>query len=74
LKADEIETVLVVEYGVLDDDDPTIILPPWNHTVNPEYIFTLESTPQPGLDGSQQLLQAGAVVGGGSAVDGKSDL
>ena len=64
------ESVLVVEYGPLDNDDPTIIYPPRGFSVNLKFAYNLSSIPQPGLGGRTAYVLGGAAVGGGSAVNG----
>ncbi|TVY84438.1 Dehydrogenase xptC [Lachnellula suecica] len=70
LTEDGTKTVLVIECGVLDNDDPSIIFPPWDRHIDAQAIFNLTSPPQPALDGRTQNVVGGAIVGGGSAVNG----
>lgn len=60
----------MIEYGPLDNDDPSIINPPKGLSVDPRFAYSLPSVPQPGLHNRSVTLTAGAVVGGGSAVNG----
>lgn len=61
--------VLVVEFGEIDDGWDVLL--PYNaNNLNFMDLFNITSVPQPGLDGRDYLVLAGAVVGGGSAVNG----
>jgi choline dehydrogenase-like flavoprotein len=60
----------VVEYGVFDNNDPSIIFPPWDKHVDAAAIFNLTSIPQRGLNNRSLPVVGGAIVGGSSAVNG----
>jgi len=61
---------LVIEYGPLDNDDPAIIYPVRGFSISAKYAYSLLSVPQPGLRNRSDTLRGGAVVGGGSAING----
>jgi len=61
------ETVLVVEYGHLDNNID--ILRPWQFPFLQRNLFNVTSVPQPRIKNRQTLVYAAAVVGGGSAVN-----
>lgn len=70
-------TVLVVEYGYVDESTSItrLTVPDRNAGPPDEYtaasrLYNLTSVPQPGLAGLSKGLMAGAVVGGSSAVNG----
>jgi choline dehydrogenase-like flavoprotein len=66
------ESVLVIEYGYLRDNDSIILLPASSTTGSrAEDQFYITSVPQPGLNNQTGVLRAGAVVGGSSAVNGQ---
>ncbi|PVH97035.1 GMC oxidoreductase [Periconia macrospinosa] len=68
--ADQIAaSVLVIEYGELSND-PSILLPAGTLTTHPERMYNLTTPPIPGLSNRTANAPAGAVVGGGSAVNG----
>ena len=46
------------------------MIPPKTTAINPNFSFTVPSIPQPGLQNRSITLRAGAVVGGGSAING----
>lgn len=60
--------MLVIEYGYLVDGDDAILVPGLlNYT---RYVYNITSVPQRGLDNNTFTVPAGAVVGGGTAVNG----
>ncbi|KAH8880518.1 GMC oxidoreductase [Thozetella sp. PMI_491] len=62
-------TVLVVEYGDFENTWDTAL--PYNANFNhPAVMFNITSAPQAGLGNRTSTVPAGAVVGGGSAVNG----
>jgi choline dehydrogenase-like flavoprotein len=62
------ESVLVVEYGGLESN-PDILLPAIGLTDFPADMYNYTSIPQPGMANQTAVLRAGALVGGGSAVN-----
>ncbi|PGH23048.1 hypothetical protein AJ80_02821 [Polytolypa hystricis UAMH7299] len=68
LTEDKRTTVLVIEYGYLDDQEPGILVP----GISPpaKYFRNYESVPQPGLNNRTSPVNSGAVVGGGSTING----
>ncbi|KAI6905613.1 GMC oxidoreductase [Hortaea werneckii] len=72
LTEDDNATVLVIEYGYLDNEEGGTTVP--GLPVPDKYVRTVESVPQVGLNGRTSQFQTGAVVGGmffnrGSAED-----
>jgi choline dehydrogenase-like flavoprotein len=64
-----IDTVLVIEYGPLNND-PAIVLPSDTLGFDPSRYYNITSLPIPGLNNITRSVLAGALVGGGSAVNG----
>ena len=64
-----IETVLVVEYGSIDNGSTTLI-PYASTTLNTADMFNLTSAPISGLNNAQYPVYIGSMVGGGSLVNG----
>lgn len=64
------ETVLVIESGQLDDGGESFRIPAASGNAPPEYYYNLTSIPQPASGNRTFGLQAGFVVGGGTAVNG----
>ncbi|GAB7337029.1 hypothetical protein MBLNU457_g2441t1 [Dothideomycetes sp. NU457] len=60
--------VLVIEYGYVDAQDGGTAVP--GLPVPDKYLRTYTSVPQPGLDNRTSPLYTGAVVGGGTVVNG----
>jgi choline dehydrogenase-like flavoprotein len=60
--------VLVIEYGYVDDQEPGVLVP--GIAVPAKYSRNYVSVPQPGLNGRTSPLYSGAVVGGGTVVNG----
>ena len=65
-----IETVLVIESAQLDQREDAFLVPGYFGTAPPKYFYNLTSIPQPENGNRTFGLQAGFVVGGGSAVNG----
>lgn len=61
-------SVLVIEYGYLINGDDAVLVPGLLN--NTRYVYNITSVPQRGLDNNAFTVPAGAVVGGGSAVNG----
>ncbi|GAB1742872.1 hypothetical protein NU219Hw_g8577t1 [Hortaea werneckii] len=61
-------TVLVIEYGYLDNEEGGTTVP--GLPVPDKYVRTVESVPQLGLNGCTSQFSTGAVVGGGTVVNG----
>ncbi|KAH7409466.1 alcohol oxidase [Cadophora sp. MPI-SDFR-AT-0126] len=70
LSEDSSKTVLVVEYGPLDNDDPEVLIPADVTKSLSSYLFKITSTPQPFMNNRTTTVSTGAVVGGGTAVNG----
>ncbi|KAJ0343785.1 hypothetical protein KNSL1_009976 [Colletotrichum chrysophilum] len=68
LSEDPTKTVLVIEYGRIAVDDS--FMPPFN-TPAAEFLYNLTSVPQPSANNRVFPVPNGAVVGGGSAVNGQ---
>jgi choline dehydrogenase-like flavoprotein len=64
-----LETVLVVEYGPLADDNSVILPLKLITFAPPMYMWNITSAPQKWLDNRTFAVLGGAVVGGGSAVN-----
>ncbi|KAH7087380.1 choline dehydrogenase [Paraphoma chrysanthemicola] len=62
-------SVLVIEYGPLHPD-PSILLPADTLINHPDRFYNLTSLPIPGLNNGTGRVSVGALVGGGSAVNG----
>ncbi|OAK94885.1 FAD-linked reductase, partial [Phaeosphaeriaceae sp. SRC1lsM3a] len=63
------DSVLVLEYGTLNND-PSILLPADTLTSHADRFYNITSLPIPGLNNVTRSVLAGALVGGGSAVNG----
>lgn len=59
-----------MEYGYLDNDDPTVLIPADVTKSLTPYLFDILSTPQPFMNNRSTKVVTGAVVGGSSAVNG----
>ncbi|KAI5779573.1 hypothetical protein EDC01DRAFT_305609 [Geopyxis carbonaria] len=73
LTEDGTKTVLVIESGKLDDQEPGVLVPGYvvnNDDLGSKYVYNLSSTPQQHLGNRTYGVYAGHVVGGGSAVNG----
>ncbi|GAB7332450.1 hypothetical protein MBLNU13_g04253t2 [Cladosporium sp. NU13] len=68
LTEDPTITVLVIEYGYVDGQENGTVVP--GLPVPDKYIRTFTSVPQAGLDNRTSALYTGAVVGGGTVVNG----
>ncbi|KAF4928389.1 Dehydrogenase xptC [Colletotrichum fructicola] len=68
LSEDPKKTVLVIEYGRIAVDDS--FMPPFNIPAA-EFLYNLTSVPQPNANNRVFPVPNGAVVGGGSAVNGQ---
>ncbi|PVF95344.1 alcohol oxidase [Serendipita vermifera] len=62
--------VLVIEAGDLDAGEDEILIPRYALGAPAKYFYNIPSVPQPGLNNRSELLTAGKVVGGGTAVNG----
>ncbi|CAG8659184.1 639_t:CDS:2, partial [Acaulospora colombiana] len=62
--------VLVIEAGDLDAGEDEILIPRYALGAPAKYWYNLPSVPQVGLNNRSTVLQAGKIVGGGSAVNG----
>lgn len=60
--------MIVIEYGHLVDQDDRVLVP--GLLDNTPYLFNITSVPQRGLNNNTFAVPAGAVVGGGTAVNG----
>lgn len=60
--------MLVIEYGYLVDGDDAVLVPGLLN--NTRYVYNITSVPQRGLENHTFTVPAGAVVGGGTAVNG----
>ncbi|KAH8653230.1 alcohol oxidase [Tricladium varicosporioides] len=69
LTEDPKKTVLVIEYGDLDDGSDDVLRPA-KFPIPFQYTFSVPSIPQPALNGRSVNLIQGKVVGGGSTVNG----
>ncbi|KIM21071.1 GMC oxidoreductase [Serendipita vermifera MAFF 305830] len=64
------KTVLVIESGQLDEREDAFLVPHSIGTAPPKYFYNLTSIPQSAGENRTFFVQAGCVVGGGSAVNG----
>ncbi|KAL2369376.1 hypothetical protein RJZ57_006222 [Blastomyces gilchristii] len=62
-------SVLVLEYGVIDRSNKTLI-PYLATSLNIPAMFDIRTAPEPGLEGNTYAVRAGSVAGGGSTVNG----
>ncbi|KAL9125404.1 MAG: hypothetical protein Q9217_005389 [Psora testacea] len=60
-------TVLVIEYGDVDGQEPGVVVP--GLPPPDKYYRNYQSIPQPGLQGRSSTVYSGAVVGGGTVVN-----
>jgi choline dehydrogenase len=65
-----IASVLVIEYGPLDNHEPSVLVPGLLNLTASPYLFNLTSVPQRGLENGTFTVPAAAVVGGGTVVNG----
>lgn len=70
LTEDSITSVLVVEYGPLDNYEPAVLVPGLLNLTATTYLFNVTSIPQANLGGRSFKPPAGAVVGGRTVVNG----
>ena len=63
-------SVLVIEYGPLDNREPPVLVPGLLNLTSSPYLFNLTSVPQRGLSNGVFKVPAAAVVGGGTVVNG----
>jgi choline dehydrogenase-like flavoprotein len=64
-------SVLVIEYGPFDKQEPSVLIPGLlDLPTSPYMSFNLTSTPQRGLENRTVEIPAGAAVGGGTVVNG----
>ncbi|KZT04890.1 GMC oxidoreductase [Laetiporus sulphureus 93-53] len=74
LSEDPQKTVLVIEHGYFDDQDPDVLVPGLARmnlgVTNAKHMFNYTTTPQSGLNNRTAHIWAATVVGGGSAVNG----
>ncbi|KIM21073.1 GMC oxidoreductase [Serendipita vermifera MAFF 305830] len=70
LSEDSRKTVLVIERGLLDQREEAFWIPLLAGQVPAKYLYNMTSTPQIGSHNRTFRLQAGCVVGGGSAING----
>ncbi|KAK3725483.1 hypothetical protein LTR37_000453 [Vermiconidia calcicola] len=68
LTEDPAINVLVIEYGPVDGQEGGTSVP--GLPVPDKYLRNYQSVPQPGLDGRSSPIYTGAVVGGGTVVNG----
>ncbi|KIM21072.1 GMC oxidoreductase [Serendipita vermifera MAFF 305830] len=69
LSEDSGKTVLVIERGLLDQREEAFWIPRLLGSAPPKYLYNLTSTPQQGSLNRTFGLQAGCLVGGGSAIN-----
>ena len=62
--------MLVVEYGPLDNHEPSVLVPGLLDLDSSPYRFNLTSVPQPGLNNRTFWVPAAAVVGGATVING----
>jgi len=62
--------VLVIEYGPLDNHEPSVLVPGLLNLSSSPYWFNLTSVPQRHLNNGRFQVPAAAVVGGGTVVNG----
>jgi choline dehydrogenase len=62
--------VLVIEYGPLDQKEPSVLVPGLLNLTSSPYFFNRTSIPQRGLNNRTFQVPAAAVVGGGTVVNG----
>ncbi|GME57972.1 Glucose-methanol-choline oxidoreductase [Neofusicoccum parvum] len=63
-------SVLVIEYGPLDQHEDSVLVPGLLDLDKTPYWFNLTSVPQEGLDNNTFQVPAAAVVGGGTVING----
>jgi choline dehydrogenase-like flavoprotein len=64
-----VDTVLVLEYNYLNND-PAVLLPANTYGFNPSQYYNITSLPNVGLNNVTRNVLVGALVGGGSGVNG----
>ncbi|KAF9020547.1 alcohol oxidase [Hymenopellis radicata] len=69
LSEDSSKTVLIVEYGTIDDT-PSQVEPSSATNYAARNLFNVTSVPQPGIGNKRSTVYAAAVVGGGSTING----
>ncbi|KAF8905657.1 GMC oxidoreductase-domain-containing protein [Mucidula mucida] len=69
LSEDSSKSVLIVEYGTIDDT-PSQVEPSSATSYAPRNLFNVTSVPQPGIGNKRSTVYAAAVVGGGSTING----
>ncbi len=62
--------MLVIEYGPLDNKEPSVLVPGLLNLTSSPYFFNLTSIPQRGLNNGEFQVPAAGVVGGGTVVNG----
>lgn len=62
--------MLVLEYGPLDQQEASVLVPGLLNLTSTPYWFGLRSTPQAGLNNASFSVPSAAVVGGGSVING----
>ena len=62
--------MLVIEYGPLDNKEPSVLVPGLLNLTSSPYFFNLTSIPQRELNNGMFQVPAAAVVGGGTVVNG----
>jgi choline dehydrogenase len=62
--------VLVIEYGPLDKQEPSVLVPGLLNLSSSPYLFDLTSVPQRELNNGEFKVPAAGVVGGGTVVNG----
>ena len=60
----------MIEYGPLDQHEPSVLVPGLLNLTSTPYWFNLTSTPQSGLDNGTFMVPIAAVVGGGTVING----
>jgi len=63
-------SVLVIEYGPLDEHEASVLVPGLLNLTSTPYWFNLTSTPQQHLGNRSFQVPAAAVVGGGTVING----
>ncbi|KAH7355004.1 choline dehydrogenase-like protein [Rhexocercosporidium sp. MPI-PUGE-AT-0058] len=69
LTEDGSKSVLVIEYGYVDNGSD-ILIPPSSPAVSPSRVYNYTCLPQPELNNRTRRPTAAAVLGGGSAING----
>ncbi|KAF2762819.1 alcohol oxidase [Pseudovirgaria hyperparasitica] len=63
-------SVLVIEYGQFDQQEPSVLVPGLLNLTSSPYFFDITSTAQRGLNNRTFQVNAAGVVGGGTVVNG----